>query len=104
MQPKSPFRLKIYARAVTAILLIVTWSLIIMSSVILYLAPSGSRSGQQPLMFGITKTAWGDIHFWIGVATVAVTLIHIIIDWKALRGVIRYLTSTHRVSPPTIQQ
>jgi len=25
-----------------------------------------------------------------------VTLVHIIIDWKALRGVVRYLTSVHR--------
>lgn len=102
MQPKRPFKVKIYARAVTAILLIVTWVLIIMSSLILYLAPSGSRSGQQPLLFGLTKTTWGDIHFWIGVATVAVIVIHIIIDWKALRGVIRYLTSVHRGSLPTI--
>ena len=62
----------------------------------LWLAPSGQRAGQQILLLGLTKSEWGDIHFWIGVATVAVTLIHLIIDWKALRGVIRYLTTVHR--------
>ena len=54
------------------------------------------RAGQQPLLFGITKENWGEIHFGICIAVVIVTIIHIIIDWKALRGVIRYLTSVHR--------
>ena len=55
-----------------------------------------NRTGQQPPLFGITKENWGEVHFWICVAVVVVTIIHIIIDWKALRGVIRYLTSVHR--------
>ena len=104
MQPRRTFKVKIYARAITAILLIVTWILIILSSIILYLAPSGFRAGQQALLFGLTKTTWSDIHFWIGVVTVAVTVIHVIIDWKALRGVLRYLTSVHRGPMPTIQK
>lgn len=103
MQPRSPVKIKIYARAVTAILLIITWALIVLSGIILYLAPSGFRSGKQELWLGLTKSTWDDIHFWIGVATVAVTVIHMIIDWKALRGVIRYLTSAHR-RPEQISQ
>ena len=47
-------------------------------------------------LFELTKSQWGDIHFWIAVATVVVTVVHMIIDWRALRGVIRYLVSTHR--------
>ncbi len=51
---------------------------------------------KQLLLFDLTKSEWGDIHFWVAVAVLIVTLVHIIIDWKALRGVIRYLISIHR--------
>ena len=96
MAQKRQIKFKVYARAVTAILLIAVWSLVGLTGLLLWLAPSGQRAGQQILLLGLTKHEWGDIHFWIGVATVAVTLIHMIIDWKALRGVIRYLTTVHR--------
>jgi len=96
MSSKRPINVKVYARAITAIVLITVWILSAFSGLILWLAPEVRQPGQQPLLFDITKSEWGDIHFWICVAVVAVTLVHIIIDWKALRGVIRYLTSVHR--------
>jgi hypothetical protein len=77
-------------------MLITVWSLVALTGLLLWLAPSGPRSGRQLLLLGLTKGEWGDVHFWIGVATAVVTLIHLIIDWRALRGVIRYLTSVHR--------
>ena len=96
MTEQRPFRIKIYARAIVAIALITVWILSAFSGLILWLAPEVRQSGQQPLLFDITKQNWGEIHFWICVAVVIITLLHIIIDWKALRGVIRYLTSVHR--------
>ena len=96
MRYGRPIKAKVYARAVVAIMLITVWVLVALTGLLLWLAPSGARSGQQILLFGVTKSGWGDIHFWIAVATFAVTVVHIIIDWKALRGVIRYLTSVHR--------
>jgi hypothetical protein len=96
MSEKLAIKPKIYARAVIAIALIISWVLSAFSGLILWLAPEVRRAGQQPLLFGITKQNWGEVHFWICVVVVVVTIIHIIIDWKALRGVIRYLTSVHR--------
>lgn len=96
MPGKRPIKLKVYARAVTAILLITVWTLSAFSGLILWLAPEVRQSGQQKLLFDITKQEWGEIHFWICVAVMIVTIVHIIIDWKALRGVIRYLTSVNR--------
>ncbi len=98
MVTRRPIKVKVYARAITAIALITVWSLAVFSGLILWLAPEVRQAGKQPLLFGITKHEWGEIHFWICVAVVIVTIIHIIIDWKALRGVIRYLTSVHRSS------
>lgn len=96
MKTRRPIKGKVYLRAVTAISLLIVWALVTISGILIWAAPSGQRSGQQPLLFDLTKSEWGDIHFWVAAATVAVTLVHIIIDWKALRGVIRYLVSVHR--------
>ena len=87
---------KVYARAIIAIALITVWVLSAFSGLILWFAPDVRQAGRQLLLFGITKQNWGEIHFWICVAAMVVTVLHIIIDWKALRGVIRYLTSVHR--------
>lgn len=96
MKSRRPVKVKVYLRAVTAISLLIVWALVTLTGILIWAAPSGQRSGQQLLLFDLTKSEWGNIHFWVAVGTVAVTLVHIIIDWKALRGVTRYLVSVHR--------
>ena len=96
MIQSRPIKPKVYLRSVIAIILFVVWGLVSSSGLLLWLAPPGPRSGYQPLLLGLTKSEWGDIHFWFAVAAFAVTIIHIILDWKALRGCVRYMTTTHR--------
>jgi hypothetical protein len=96
MSYNRPIKVKVYARAVVAIALIIVWVLVALTGLLLWLAPSGPQSGRQLLLLNLTKSEWGDIHFWVAVAVLIVTLAHIIIDWRALRGVIRYLVSVHR--------
>ena len=103
MSEKRSIKPKIYTRAIIAISLIIVWVGSAFSGLILWLAPEVRRAGQQTLLFGITKENWGDIHFWICVAVLVVTILHVIIDWKALRGVIRYMTSVHRDAITRIQ-
>jgi hypothetical protein len=95
MTKQRPVKIKIYARAIIAIALIFSWLLSAFSGLILWLAPEVRQAGKQPLLFDITKESWGEIHFWVCVVVV-VTVAHLIIDWKALRGVIRNMTSVHR--------
>jgi len=96
MSRKREIKVKLYARAIIAIMLITSWSLLSLSGLVLWLAPTGRRSGQIELLFGLTKQEWSDVHFWIAIATIIITLAHIIIDWKVFRGIIRYLASPHR--------
>jgi len=96
MPQKRKINSKIYARAIIAIFLIVAWLSSALSGLVLWLAPDVRQAGLQELLFGITKQNWGDIHFWICVVAVTITVLHIIVDWKALRGIIRYMTSVHR--------
>jgi cytochrome b subunit of formate dehydrogenase len=96
VKDRSQIKVKVYSRAIVAIILITAWSLVTLSGLVLWLAPSGTRSGRQLLLLGLTKSEWNDVHFWIAVIAILVTIVHIVIDWKALRGVIRYMVSAHR--------
>ena len=96
VQQRRPVNVRAYVRAVVAVLLIVVWSLAAFSGILLWLAPVGPRAGQALLLLGLTKRAWGDLHFWVSMAALAVTVVHIVVDWRALCGCIRYLTSVQR--------
>ena len=88
--------IKIYSRAVVAIIMITAWILVGISGFILWIAPPGPRSGSIPLLFDLTKNDWREVYIWIAVITAAMTLIHIIIDWKTLLAVLKYMVSIHR--------
>lgn len=82
---------KLSVRAAIGITLIVVWTLDAATGFLLYVAPSGRRSGQQELLLGITKQAWGDIHWWLSVAAIAVTVVHVAVDWRTFRACVRHL-------------
>ena len=94
-------RVKTRIRAVIASALIVFWTISALTGFLLYIAPTGQRSGRLILLF-LTKAAWGDVHFWISLAAGIVTIIHIIIDWKALKACVRFLVSTERGEHPSV--
>jgi Domain of unknown function (DUF4405) len=96
MERSRPVHLKAYIRAVVAITLIIVWGLAAFSGFLLWSAPAGPRRGWHVLFLGLTKREWGELHFWVSCAAMAVTLIHVIIDRRALRSCIRYLTSAQR--------
>jgi hypothetical protein len=87
---------KIYIRAIIAIVMLLAWVLVGFSGLILWLAPEGQRSGRIPLLFDLTKGDWREVHLWIAAITFVMTIIHIVIDRKTLRAVIKYMVSVHR--------
>jgi len=93
---QRPINLKTYSRAVIAIVMMVTWSLVTVSGFLLWMAPSGPRSGHRLLFLGLTKQGWGDLHLWFSLAALGVTLLHVFIDWRGLCGCLHYLASVHR--------
>jgi len=98
LKTKRKINIKVYGRAVIAIIMLAVWILVGLSGLILWLAPEGPRSGRVPLLFDLTKSDWKEVHLWLAVITIAVTIIHVIVDWKTLRAVIRYMASIHRES------
>ncbi len=86
-------------RSVVAVSLIVTWAVAAFSGFMLYLAPHGPRSGRISV-FLLTKGEWSDVHFWVSVLAIGVTLVHLTIDWRALKACVRYLVSVNRPERP----
>lgn len=87
-------------RALIALALIVFWGITALTGFLLYISPSGPRSGQLVLLL-FSKAQWGDIHFWSSIAASAVTILHMAIDWKALKSCARFLVSTERGQHPS---
>lgn len=86
-------------RGLIAVSMIVLWSIVALSGFLLYFAPAGQRTGRLVVFF-LAKSQWSDIHFWMSLAAGAMTLIHLMIDWKALKACARYLVSADRGQGP----
>jgi hypothetical protein len=87
---------KAYARAVVAITLLASWSLAAFTGFLLWFAPRGAGTGRPLLFLGLTRHEWSNVHFVMSVIALGITAIHLVIDWRALRGVLHYLISVHR--------
>jgi len=94
-------RLKVYARALTDISLVLLWLPATFSGVILWetlgIVPAGPGKGERVMLWGLTTREWGEIHWWVSVAAVAFTLLHIVLDWKAFKGAVKYLVHARGV-------
>jgi len=44
--------------------------------------PPGSRGGAGLVWFGEGRHFWGDIHFWLGIAMLALVIVHIWLHWN----------------------
>lgn len=93
---KESARTKARIRAIVALALLSTWGLAVFSGLLLYVAPSGPRSGRT-IMLILTKSQWSDLHFWVSMAAVVLTVVHMMIDWRALKACVRHLVSIERV-------
>jgi hypothetical protein len=78
-------------RGLVSLALLVSWGIAALSGLILYLAPEGRRSGRTILFLDLTKQGWSEIHTWISFLALGITLLHIVVDWKILVAIIKYL-------------
>jgi len=78
-------------RGLVSICLLFSWAISALSGFILYLAPEGRQSGREVLLFALSKHGWSEFHTWVSFVALGITLLHLIIDWKILVAVIKYL-------------
>jgi hypothetical protein len=97
---RSPFRRRrgsrTRLRAVIGIALITSWSLVVVSGLVLWAAPDGPRSCRRVLLLGFLKREWADVHLWLSLGALAVTAAHVVVDWRMFCSAMRSL-----VRPPS---
>jgi len=97
MKKTGGIRTKTIFRAVIALSMLIIWSFVVLTGVLLWLAPHGQGAGQLDFIAGLNRHEIGDIHFYISLAAVALTLAHVVVDWKAFMGLMRYMVNArHR--------
>ena len=78
-------------RGVISLALLVTWTISALSGFVLFLAPEGQRSSKVILLFSLAKHDWSEIHTWVSFLALAITVLHIVVDWKILITVVKIL-------------
>lgn len=95
-------RVRRVLRPVVDVALILTWLVATFSGVILWpevgITPAGPGKGEKVMLWTLTTAQWGDIHTYASLVAVAVTVLHVWIDWKALKGAIKYLAHARRAA------
>ncbi len=86
--------MKLKIKGLIYLSLLIVWTISALSGLILYFAPDGQRSGQKLLLWNLSKHQWSGIHAKISFLALAITLIHIFLDWKIFIVVIKNLWKT----------
>lgn len=55
--------------------------------VLRFTLPAGTN--RTRLLWGLNRHAWGDIHFWLALALVAVMLVHLALHWSWIVAMVR---------------
>jgi hypothetical protein len=49
----------------------------------------GAEARPITLLWGLSRHQWGDIHYWIALALVAILAMHVVVHWKWIVAVVR---------------
>ncbi len=77
--------------AIDAVSLLVMLAMVVTGIVIHYLLPAGSggRGGTGKLtLWGGGRHEWGEVHFWLAIATVVLIVVHLVLHWAWICAVV----------------
>ncbi|MFH1475720.1 MAG: hypothetical protein ABIG85_07655 [Chloroflexota bacterium] len=89
----------VFVRAVVVVTMLSLVPVVIASGVVHWLAADGQHSGQQLLLFAVTKRGWGDIHTAFAIAAVMLAVTHLAVVRTGLAADVRLLVTGQRSSP-----
>ncbi|MFO7603877.1 MAG: DUF4405 domain-containing protein [Gammaproteobacteria bacterium] len=70
------------------VLAFVAFALMTSTGVLLhYLLPPGS--GRFSSLWDLNRHAWGEIHYWVSVALFVLLVIHLLLNWRWIVGMVR---------------
>jgi len=78
-------------RQIIVILLLITGLITVISGIALFLAPSGPGSNER-IILGLRKYKWTNLHTYISFVTTGLAIMHISINWRALKYYLTHIT------------
>ena len=94
---KSKLKPRIIFKGVVALSMLMVWLFVVVTGLLMWAAPHGQGLGKESFILGLSRHDIGEIHLILALIAVAFTIIHIVIDWKAFMGLIRYMVqASHR--------
>ena len=82
--------LRAIMRRATSLTALVSFILLMLTSVILYIVPAGRVAYWADYsLWGLSKTQWGDLHINLGVLFFIAILLHLYFNWKALTAYLK---------------
>jgi hypothetical protein len=89
----------VFVRAVVVVTMVSLIPVVVATGIVPWLAADGRRTGQQLLLFALTKHDWADIHTAIAIAAVALAFTHLAVVRSGLVADVRLLATGQRSSP-----
>ena len=86
----------VYTKGVIGILLLTVWTFVLTTGIIMWLAPHGQGRGSDPYLFGLTRHDWGELHLYLALTAVIITIVHVVIDWRLFVNCVKHVVKTHQ--------
>lgn len=93
----------VFVRAAVVVTMVVVVPLVATSGIIPWLAADGRRSGQQLLLFAMTKRSWADVHTLVSMLALGLAATHILVVKSGLVSDVRLLVTGRRGAPRRAQ-
>ncbi|SMC71666.1 protein of unknown function [Desulfocicer vacuolatum DSM 3385] len=89
-------------RKITSLTLLISFVLLIVTSVILYIVPQGRVAYWADWhLLGLSKTQWGNLHINLGVLMLMAGLLHIYYNWKPVTAYLKNKAKQMKVFTPS---
>lgn len=86
----------VYTKGVIGILLLTVWSAVLGTGIVMWLAPRGQGRGSEPVLLSLTRHDWGDLHLYLALTAIVITIVHVVIDWKPFVNCVKHVVTTHQ--------
>ncbi|AEA47043.1 DUF4405 domain-containing protein [Archaeoglobus veneficus] len=78
------------SKVIVTLSLIATGIFQAISGILLFLSPKGPQSGHI-VIFGLEKGTWREYHEYVGLAIIAIAVLHFVLNWRMFVNELRVL-------------
>jgi len=86
-KPTGPFRPAFQWRALTSVVITLSFLVLAVSGLVLWMAPPGRIANWTNwALLGLHKQEWAGLHLWFSLVFVVASVVHLVFNWRPLLG------------------